>query len=391
METDGGHIFELDDTPNAERVQLFHKRGSFFEFHPNGSTVYRTANNNFQVIFENNNIYVGGDCNISTVGKVNIISGGDTNISTKGNANWRVGGNFNLDVGGSYNVVAGGSGNLDFGGKTIIYAGGNMELQATRIDLNKGSGKPLGSPKAPETIEKAKGGVTAFEVLAAGDEQPKTLEEVNAIRQANGFEPVPADEKPAEGESSTPQPGGEKKDIKCGDIVLQSDYKKVQLSKNFTLADLTANGTRKLVDAPALANQKAAAADEILCNLKKLAENVLEPLKAAGIKFRINSGYRPDDANGQPGTGHMYKASDHLIGKAVDISFTDLSAYQGAQRCWQLVGSISKQFLLEYTSGAGPGWVHIAYHDGPKSGLPMATFNNHSTYAANKLVDLRAG
>ena len=38
-ETESGHIVEFDDTPGAERIHIYHRSGSFFEFHPNGDKV----------------------------------------------------------------------------------------------------------------------------------------------------------------------------------------------------------------------------------------------------------------------------------------------------------------------------------------------------------------
>ena len=43
-QTSSGHVIEIDDTPNAERVHIRHKSGSFIEFHPDGSVVIKTAN-----------------------------------------------------------------------------------------------------------------------------------------------------------------------------------------------------------------------------------------------------------------------------------------------------------------------------------------------------------
>lgn len=384
METDGGHCFELDDTPGAERIQLFHKRGTFFEFHPNGTTVYRTAKDNFQLIIDNNNIYVGGNCNISTVGHVNILSGGNTNISTNGSVNWRVGGNFNLDIGKDMNVIMGGSTRYDIGGGAIFYAKNNIYHQGRQIHLNSGVGKPLGQIKPPEQIQRAKIGPTAFEVIAFEDDRPKTVKQLNDILAANGFDPLPESADPtspsyippAEGESSTPEAGGEKKEVKCGNIVASGPG--TRLSKSFTLAQFTQGGSRPLQD------QFGTSADQILCNLVKLCENILEPIKAAGLNFSITSAYRRagDVAASSP-------TSDHYYGRAVDIQVSGMSQFDAANKIYPLVGGLTKQFLLEYTTGGGSGWIHLAYADGAKGALPMATFNDHGVYARGKFVNLR--
>jgi len=43
-QTTSGHVIEIDDTPNGERIHIHHKSGSFVEFHPDGSVVVKTAN-----------------------------------------------------------------------------------------------------------------------------------------------------------------------------------------------------------------------------------------------------------------------------------------------------------------------------------------------------------
>lgn len=377
METDGGHVFELDDTPNSERVQIFHKRGSFIEFHPDGSIVHRGAKDRYHVIFNNENLYAGGNMNMSVVGAVNILAGTNTNISTGGDATWKIGGNLRMDVGGNFDLAVGGTTNIDSGGTTIVYSGGNVELQGNQVHFNKPTPKPLSGLNAPISITKSSGGPTVFEIIAQDDDEPKTIDEYNAILVGAGLPPANTD--PAiEGEKNTPPAGGEKKDVKCGSIKLLDDYSKVKVSKNFTLADFTQGGKRRLQA------HMGVSEDEILCNIVKVAENICEPIRAAGIRFNITSCWRrPGDAPGSKAT------SDHNFGRAVDINVLGMSAYEGAQKIYPIVGKIAKQFLLEYASG--PGWLHIAYDEGNKHGLPQATFRNNSVYARNQFVDLKPG
>jgi len=370
IETDRSHVIELDDTPEAERVHIFHRKGSFVEFHPDGTVVHRSANNSYHVTLETDNTYVGNNMNISVVGSVNIVAGGNTNISTAGDATWRVGGNMRMDVGGNLDIITGGTTNIDSGGTAIVYSGGNVELQGSQVHFNKPTPKPLDSVKQPETIVKSAGGPTVFEILATDDDVEKSLDELNKIRTDAGLPPASSDVK--EGDSSNPPAGGDNKDVKCGSVQLKDDYRQVKISKNFTLADMTQGGSRKLQAAG------GASIEDILCNLVKLAENILEPIKAAGYKFTITSAYRQ-------GSGK----SDHDVGRAVDIKVHGLSNFQASEKIYPIVGAIAKQFLLEYTTSGGSGWIHIAYNGGSKSALPMATFNNHSTYARNKFVDLK--
>ncbi|MDC3266479.1 hypothetical protein OAU13_00985 [bacterium] len=372
METDRGHVFELDDTPDAERVQIFHRKGSFVEFHPDGTVVHRAVNDRYQITLESDNTYVGNTMNMSVVGSVNIVAGANTNISTGGDVTWRVGGNMRMDIGGNFDVAVGGTTNIDSGDTAIIYSGGNVELQGSQVHFNKPTPKPLDSIKSPEIIEKSSGGPTVFEILATDDDIEKSPDEINSIRTSAGLKPIDT-KPPSEGDSATPAAGGgDNKDVKCGSIQLKDDYRQVKISKNFTLADMTQGGSRKLQAAG------GASVEDILCNLVKLAENILEPIKNAGLKFTITSAYRQ-------GSGK----SDHDVGRAVDIKVHGMTNFQAAQKVHAIVGGIAKQFLLEYTTSGGSGWIHIAYNGGSKSALPLATFNNHSTYARNKFVDLK--
>lgn len=377
IETDGGHVLELDDTPGAERVQIFHRKGSFVEFHPDGTVVHRGAKDRYHIVFENENLYAGGNMNMSVVGAVNILAGANTNISTGGDATWRVGGNLKMDIGGNFDVAVGGSTNFDTGGRTIVYSGGTVELQGSEVHFNRPTAKPLGDIIVPETIAKASAGPTVFEILSQDDDEPKSIDEYNAILVAAGL--PPANTAPAvEGNKSKPEAGGEKKDVKCGAIQLLDDYSKVKVSKNFTLADFTQGGKRRLQA------HMGVTEDEILCNIVKVAENICEPIKAAGIRFNITSCWRrPGDAPGSKAT------SDHNFGRAVDLNILGMSAFEGAQKIYPIVGKIAKQFLLEYA--AGPGWIHIAFQDGSKHALPMATFRNSSVYARNEFIDLKPG
>jgi len=371
IETDRGHVIELDDTPEAERVQIFHRKGSFVEFHPDGIVVHRSANSNYQITLETDNTYVGNNMNMSVVGSVNIVAGANTNISTVGDATWRVGGNLNFDVGGNFNVAVGGDTNFDSGGTTIVYSGGNVELQGSQVHFNKPTAKPLGAVKLPEEIKKSEGGPTVFELLSVDDDIEKSTEDLNAIRVASGLSPV-SNENVREGQSSSPAGGGTNKEVQAGSVKIKDDYRQVRLSKNFTLADMTQGGSRKLQAVGGTSE------DDILTNLTKLAVNILEPIKDAGFKFAITSAYRQ-------GSGK----SDHDVGRAVDIKVHGMSNFDAATKIFPIVGGIAKQFLLEYTTSGGSGWIHIAYNGGSKSALPMATFNNHSTYARNKFVDLK--
>ena len=65
--SESGHSIELDDTPNAERVAITHRSGTFSEIHPDGSKVEKILNDNVQIIVRDNEVFV---IDVATVGVV---------------------------------------------------------------------------------------------------------------------------------------------------------------------------------------------------------------------------------------------------------------------------------------------------------------------------------
>ena len=87
------HVFEMDDTPGAERIQLNHKTNTFFEIAPDGSMVTKVQGENFSIYVKDNNVHVKGSCNITV--------DGNTNLYVKGNLTEKVDGNITRNVAGS--------------------------------------------------------------------------------------------------------------------------------------------------------------------------------------------------------------------------------------------------------------------------------------------------
>jgi ribosomal protein S28E/S33 len=107
--TESGHIFELDDTPGAERVHIYHRAGSFVEFHPDGSVVYRTIGNNYQITAQNQFVNIQGSCNITIDGSAEMYIAGDLIKKIGGNVVEIVGGNYRKEITGDYTELVMGS------------------------------------------------------------------------------------------------------------------------------------------------------------------------------------------------------------------------------------------------------------------------------------------
>jgi len=84
IQTKSGHVIELDDTPENERVHIYHKSGSYVEISADGRMVTKSVNDNYEITATDKIVYVQGDVTIKVVGTANIECP-TTNI--KGNIN----------------------------------------------------------------------------------------------------------------------------------------------------------------------------------------------------------------------------------------------------------------------------------------------------------------
>lgn len=208
---------------------------------------------------------------------------------------------------------------------------------------------------------------------------------------------------PTDIQGSTVPFGGLNKNIvtSCDLVNGVTDFtNNMKLSPNFTLGMLIdggVNGQNRLVDQNGLTKQ------EIVCNLKQLCINILEPMLAilpSGIKgygkqWKINSGYRI--ASNIPAGG--VSKSDHMIGRAIDLTLLPYDNTK-AQRNFELASTIEKilpydQLIMEYMSG-GSNWIHISYRGletgdttGGGTNRKLAfTMSNGSTIRQNGLTGL---
>lgn len=132
LRTERGHVIELDDTENKERMHMYHRKGTYTEIDQEGRRVDKIVGDRFEVTVKNNNVYVGGEC------KVEIV--GDTKIRIKGNAAMTV------------------DGTTDILSRKIMTIASDTEIvmKAPIINLNPNSSKsvtstePVPSPSQPE-------------------------------------------------------------------------------------------------------------------------------------------------------------------------------------------------------------------------------------------------
>lgn len=102
IETLAGHVFEMDDTPGAERMHMHHKSNTFFEIAPDGTKVAKVVGDNYEVIVKNNNVHIKGSCNITIDGNSTLYVKGDVYEKVEGNVTQTVNGNVNQKISGNF-------------------------------------------------------------------------------------------------------------------------------------------------------------------------------------------------------------------------------------------------------------------------------------------------
>ena len=94
--------------------------------------------------------------------------------------------------------------------------------------------------------------------------------------------------------------------------------------------------------------------------LKKLIENVLDPLREAyGKPIKVNSGYRCPELNKAVGGS---KTSDHMKGCAADIVGTPNTKSEN-KRLFELVKSLDLPFD-QLIDEKNLSWVHVSHREG---------------------------
>lgn len=119
IRTKSGHIIELDDTPNNERIHLYHKSGTYIEINSEGRTVIKSVGEVYEIVANNKIEYITGDYTINVSGDVKM-NGKTINLNSGTNGAARVGDATDSGDGGpahadGSNVIESGSGTVFIG------------------------------------------------------------------------------------------------------------------------------------------------------------------------------------------------------------------------------------------------------------------------------------
>lgn len=98
ISTKSGHHVELDDTPGAERIHIYHKSGTFIEIHPDGTTVKKSKSDDYEIIEGDKTVHIKGNYKVIVDGKISVDVGSS--------AEYKYGGTHKVNSGGTHTIEA---------------------------------------------------------------------------------------------------------------------------------------------------------------------------------------------------------------------------------------------------------------------------------------------
>lgn len=127
-ESESGHVREYDDTEGTERLGEWHRMGSFYEIHDDGTKVTKVVKDNYEVIHGNDFLKVKGNVKVYIEGESSILIRGNADIEIDGDCREHIHGNYRLNVDGNYDVQV--------NGHHYDNSDTHRKIVAPRVDLN---------------------------------------------------------------------------------------------------------------------------------------------------------------------------------------------------------------------------------------------------------------
>lgn len=410
IETEAGHIIEVDSTPNAERIHVYHKQGTYVEIDVNGSMIRKVVGENYEIIDRNNFVFVKGANHLTVEGRTTIYVKDDASIQVDGDLDVTSHGSALIQAAGSVAVVAesaliSAKNNLDISsdgainiqGKSInLYAdGGDLTVKTTNnLALQSGSAGSISVNGGTElllnaAIIKNKMGGTSIRgidlaVLTPPDKktpdksqlsvlsrQPPDSEATFANDSLGADAASYAEERIADGQISNrlqlmpvvynpvsrrnePALLGEIPAVVTRKVpaVVTDCTELKEFNNNFPPSLYLSDSIqlKDMVKAPhALGKQTNGLSNkDIVCNLIQLCTNMVEPIKKAFPGIRLNSCFRSP-------YGKETNPKDHGLGAAADLSWPGKSyEYHAKVADWIVKNVPYRQVILEYQT---VGWA----------------------------------
>ncbi len=143
IESESGHVIEIDDTPTKERIHIYHRSGTSIEIGPDGTYISRVNSDKYDVILSDNNIFVNGDCNLTVNKNINMKSGADLNIEVENNVNIKAGKSVNIQTGTTLSMQSQGPSILQSQDSVTVFSEGTTILQGSTSQIQPGITAPI--------------------------------------------------------------------------------------------------------------------------------------------------------------------------------------------------------------------------------------------------------
>lgn len=144
MQTPNGLIQEFDDTPGNIRYHLYHPSGSYTEIDANGTEVRKIVGDNYYIIENNGNIFIGGKANVTVENSCNILILGDANLEVNGKLTALVKNDISLTAAGSMNLNV---------GENLNIKASNITMEAINYNLTTVGDQKIKSRKISYSVD----------------------------------------------------------------------------------------------------------------------------------------------------------------------------------------------------------------------------------------------
>lgn len=121
-ETQSGHIIQFDDTNGNERIQIFHKSGSYIEIKPDGSIILKSTKDFYQIATENHKQNTGQNYDLT-------INADKTELIT-GNSEFTIGKDETKEINGEHDLTIGKSSSISIAQGGLYNCGTDLKLKA---------------------------------------------------------------------------------------------------------------------------------------------------------------------------------------------------------------------------------------------------------------------
>jgi len=157
--TPSGHKIIMDDSEGSESITLEHRSGSLIQFQADGSIVFHSNKDKYQVVFGDDNMLITGAQNITVNGGAQLKIEGNYDVNIHGNMKHTVNGNVELLVNGDMTTTVAGESETVISGNQSTKVAGDSEYNAKNQLV--GAETKLSTFSGGQTIVKAEGSLVA--------------------------------------------------------------------------------------------------------------------------------------------------------------------------------------------------------------------------------------